>query len=231
MNTKLKNLNRLLKQNIVNYYEENISHTSYIKNSLVITRLMAQRASEELCEAVDNYNKLNRMNKRFKSQGVTVTTIPQHLKKLADDKGLYREILSMVGNIFIDSLDEWQASGATYNDLFNFCCCSKSTVDRMKKDIADGYTSFSDLVCTHYPDCKSKLNYVDLQDYCPITHAVIEFMKNSVKKISDINFEPSVGDDARQQMSEFLSDIIGCALGEDNTFEFMELPVDTDFYE
>lgn len=230
MNTTLKNLNRLLKQNLINYfYEGNISHTTYIKNSLAISRLMAQRAAVEISQLSDTYSNLKHMQKRFSEQGVTITPMEKQLDELSEQKSLYRDILGMIGNILIDSLDEWQEHGATYDDLFNFCCCSENTINDMKKDIAEGYRLFSDLVCTHYPDCKTKLDYVDLNDYCPITHAVIEFMRNSVKKITDIDFEPSARDNARHQLSELLSSLIGCGLGEDVRFEVIEIPGDTDF--
>ena len=232
MNTTLKNLNRLLKQNLINYfYEGNISHTSYIKNSLSISRLMAQRAAEEISQLSDTYSNLKHMQKRFSEQGVTITPMEKQLDELSEQKSLYRDILGMTGNILVDSLDEWQEQGATYDDLFNFCCCSESTIKDMKKDITEGYRLFSDLVCIHYPDCKTKLDYVDLNDYCPITHAVIEFMKNSVKKITDIDFEPSARDNARHQLSELLLSLIGCGLGEDVRFEVIEIPGDTDLCE
>lgn len=41
----------------------------------------------------------------------------------------------MIGNILIDSLDEWQEHGATYDDLFNFCCCSENTINDMKRTL------------------------------------------------------------------------------------------------
>lgn len=230
MNTTLKNLNRLLKQNLINYfYKENIPHTSYIKNSIAISRLMAQRAVEELSQISDTYNNLKHMQNRFREQGVTITPIENQLNKLSEDKNIYRNILGMVGNIIVDSLDEWQEHGATYDELFNFCCCSENAIKNMKKDISGGYTLFSDLVCANYPDCKTKAKYVDLKDYCPITHAAIEFMKNSINRINAIDFEPSVRDDIRRQFSEFLSNLIGCGLGEAVNFEIV--PIDTDFYD
>lgn len=221
MNTTLENLNRLLKQNFNNFYTGNISHTSYIKNSLVISRLMAQRITEKLCETIEKHNELYRINDRYECQGVRIITIPYQLKKLGDDKGLYKEILGMVGSILIDSLDEWQRYGATYDDLFNFCCCSESTIDRMKKNIADGYTSFSDLVCTHYPDCKSKFNYVDLQDYCPITHAVSEYMCQTLK--GALTSDPLLKEEARRQLSELYLGIIGLAIGDSSDFEIYKI--------
>lgn len=85
MNTTLKNLNRLLKQNLINYfYEGNISHTTYIKNSLAISRLMAQRAAEEISQLSDTYNNLKHMKNRFSKQGVTITPMENSLMSLVN---------------------------------------------------------------------------------------------------------------------------------------------------
>lgn len=231
MNITLKNLNRLLMQNLINYYEESISHNSYIKNSLAISRLMAQKAAEVYCQSIDEHNRLRRMNERFIKQGVTIAPIQKQLEMLEEKKDLSKELMGMIGNILIDSLDEWQEHGAEYEDLFNFCDCSQKVIDKMEKDIADGYTKFSDLVCINYSDYKGKRKHTDRNEHSPITCAVTEYgnMKNPDNEITDIFFELSDRDNARHQMSELLSSIISCGLGEAVDFEV--IPIDTDFYE
>ena len=231
MNITLKNLNRLLMQNLINYYEESISHNSYIKNSLAISRLMAQKAAEVYCQSIDEHNRLRRMNKRFIKQGVTIAPIQKQMEMLEEKKDLSKELMSIIGNILADSLDEWQEHGAEYEDLFNFCSCSQKVIDKMEKNIADGYTKFSDLVCMNYSDYKGKRKHTDCNEHSPITCAVTEYgnMKNPDNEITDIFFKLSDRDDARHQMSELLSSIISCGLGEAVDFEV--IPMDTDFYE
>lgn len=232
MNITLKKLNRLLMQNLINYYEESISHNIYIKNSLAISRLMAQKAAEVYCQSTDEHNRLRRMNQRFVKQGVTIAPIQKQLEMPEEKENLSKELMGIIGNILIDSLDEWQEHGAEYEDLFNFCGCSEKTISEMKKDIADGYTKFSDLVCKNYSDYKGKSNkQTDCNEHSPITCAVTEYgnMKNPDNEITDIFFELSDRDDARHQMSELLLSIISCGLGEAVDFEV--IPIDTDFYE
>lgn len=231
MNITLKNLNRLLMQNLINYYEESISHNSYIKNSLAISRLMAQKAAEVYCQSIDEHNRLRRMDKRFVKQGVTIAPIQKQMEMLEEKKDLSKELMGMIGNILIDSLDEWQEHGAEYEDLFKFCGCSQKVIDKMEKDIADGYTKFSELVCMNYSDYKGKRKHTDHNEHSPITCAVTEYgnMKNPDNEITDIFFELSDRDDVRHQMSELLSSIISCGLGEAVDFEVV--PIDTDFYE
>lgn len=153
-----------------------ISEQAYFKKCLIISRFMAQYTIDEYNEAWDKYNKLRRMKERFKLQCVSITTLDKQmilsLKKCKELKAL----IASLGGLICNSLDGWQSLGITYEDLYNFCCCSEKTISDMKKSIDEGIVLFSDLVCINYPDDKNKGDFVDIHKYAPLTHCVIEHL-------------------------------------------------------
>lgn len=152
-----------------------ISKKAYFRKCAVLTRLIAQYTIEEYNEADFEYNKSRRMRERFDHQGVKITTLDKTTELLNKRCKFVKSVLALLGRLLCTSLDGWQNSGATYNDLYNFCCCSEKTISEMKKDIDEGTTEFSKLVCIHCPDDKNKGDFVDITKYAPITHAVKEY--------------------------------------------------------
>ena len=42
-------------------------------------------------------------------------------------------VVASMGALLEKHLNSWQEQGATYEEFFNFCCCSKATIEKMKK--------------------------------------------------------------------------------------------------
>lgn len=158
-----------------------ISLLTYYKKNLVISRLMAQYTIDEYNKAYDKYNTLRRMKQRFKQQGVVITTLDAQIIVPVMICQSIKDFIATLGKSICVCLDGWQCFGATYEDLYNFCCCSEKTISEMKKDIADGTVLFSDLVFIHYPDYKENGNFIQICKYAPITHSVKAHMKNEMK--------------------------------------------------
>lgn len=209
-----------------------ISEQTYYKKCLVISRLVAQYTIDEYNKACDEYNKLRRMKQRFQQQGVVITTLDTQIAVSADKCKKIQDLIASLGGLICISLDGWQCFGATYEDLYNFCCCSEKTISDMKKDIDDGTVLFSDLVCIHYPDYKDKGDFIDICKYAPITHAVKEHMHEQMKTACK---DRDIRDKINNKLFELFPDLEDCCLME-NTDEFGDtiftdldgLPIDFD---
>lgn len=62
---------------------------------------------------------------------------------------------------------------------------------------------------------------MDLQDYCPITHAVSEYMCQISKGV--LTSDPLLKEEARHQLSELYLGIIGLTIGDSSDFEIYKL--------
>lgn len=188
-----------------------ISNYTYCKKCLVLSRLMAQHTIDKYNDAYDDFNKLRRMRERFKYQGVSITTLDMQIAFLLKRCKEIKSFIALLGGAICDCLDGCQCCGATYEDLYNFCCCSEKTISEMKENIRDfqGITLFSELVCIHYPDDKNNGVFIDTCDYAPITHAVKEYMCERMKKACK---NSEIRDSINNKMFELFPDMKDCCI-------------------
>ncbi len=158
------------------------SKRTYFKKCLVISRMMAQYTIDKYNKSCDEYNKVRRMKERFEHQGVAITTLDTQITVQSKKCREIRSLMATLGGIICTSLDGWQCCRASYDDLFNFCCCSQKSIADMKKSISEEITDFSELTIIHYPDYKGKGDFIDIGCYAPITHSVKEYMLKEMKK-------------------------------------------------
>lgn len=186
-----------------------ISLRTYYKKNLVISRLMAQYTIDEYNKACDSYNKLRRMKQRFNQQGVVIATLDAQIIIPAMKCQSIKDFIATLGKSICVCLDGWQCFGATYEDLYNFCCCSEKTISEMKESINDGTVLFSDLVFIHYPDYKENGNFIEICKYAPITHAVKEYMCEKMKKACK---NSEIRDSINNKMFELFPDMKDCCI-------------------
>lgn len=186
-----------------------ISKQTYFKKCLVISRFMAQYTIDEYNKACDKYNKLRRMKKCFQQQGVTIITLDTQIAVSADKCKKIQDLIATLGKSICVCLDGWQCFGATYEDLYNFCCCSEKTISEMKESIADGTVLFSDLVFIHYPDYKENGDFIEIFKYAPITHSVKEHMKKEMKTACK---DREIKDIINNKLFELFPDLEDCCV-------------------
>ncbi len=181
-----------------------ISKRTYFKKCLVISRMMAQYAIDEYNNAYDEYNKVRRMKEQFKHQGVAITTLDTQIDIQSKKREEIRSLIATLGGIISASLDGWQCCGASYDDLFNFCCCSENSIAEMRKSISEGTTDFSELVCIHCPDYKGKGDFIDIGCYAPLTHSVKEYMCAEMEKACE---NRDIADKVNNKMFEMFPEL------------------------
>ena len=143
---------------------------------LVITRMTAQKIIEYYVAEMDEWSRLRHMQSRFKYQSVDITTLNEQVKSAGNNMMTLKSVVASMGALIEKHLNGWQEQGATYEEFFNFCCCSKATIKKMKQSIAEGETSFSDLIGHHYPDYKYNDDFLDIHNYAPLTHCIREYV-------------------------------------------------------
>lgn len=146
------------------------------KKILVITRMTSQKIIECYISADEEWNELRRMKNRFMYQGVKITTLNEQFEAAREIMMTHKTVVASMGALLEKQLNDWQEHGATYEEFFNFCCCSEPTVKKMKQSIAEGETSFSDLIGHHYPDYKYNDDFLDIHNYAPLTHCIREYV-------------------------------------------------------
>ena len=146
------------------------------RKMLVITRMTAQKILEYYVAEMDEWNRLRHMQSRFKHQGVDITTLNEQVKSASNNMKTLKVVVASMGGLLEKYLNRWQEQGATYEEFFNFCCCSEPTIKKMKQSIAEGETSFSDLIGHHYPDYKYNDDFLDIHNYAPLTHCIREYI-------------------------------------------------------
>lgn len=186
-----------------------ISNCTYFKKNLIVSRLMAQHTIDQYNMTCDEYNRLRRMKQRFQHQGVIINTLNTQIAALSEKCEKIQSLIASLGGVICASLDGWQYYGASYEDLFNFCCCSEKTIADMKESIRMGTTLFSDLVCIHYPDDKSKEEFIDISKYAPMTHAVKEYMCEQLENACKNN---NVREKVNNKLFELFPEIKECCL-------------------
>ena len=153
-----------------------ITQKEAYKKSLVITRMTAQKIIGYYIEAMDKWNELRRMQSRFNHQGVDITPLNEQVKSASNNMKTLKSAVASIGGLIEKYLNGWQEQGATYEEFFNFCCCSEPTIEKIKQSIAEGETSFSDLIGHHYPDYKYNDDFLDIHNYAPLTHCIREYI-------------------------------------------------------
>lgn len=186
-----------------------ISLLTYYKKNLVISRLMAQYTIDEYNKAYDKYNTLRRMKQRFMQQGVVIATLDAQIIIPAMICQSIKDFIATLGKSICVCLDGWQCFGATYEDLYNFCCCSEKTISDMKESIADGTVLFSDLVFIHYPDYKENGDFIDISKFAPITHSVKEHMKKEMKTACK---DKEIREKINNKLFELFPDLEDCCI-------------------
>lgn len=153
-----------------------ITQKEAYKKSLVITRMTAQKIIGYYIEAMDKWNELRRMQSRFNHQGVDITPLNEQVKSASNNMKTLKSAVASIGGLIEKYLNGWQEQGATYDEFFNFCCCSESTIEKMKQSIINGEILFSDLIGHHYPDYKYNDDFLDIHKYAPLTHCIREYV-------------------------------------------------------
>lgn len=202
-----------------------ISKRTYFKKCLIISRMMAQYAIDEYNKSCDEYNKARRMKERFKYQGVAITTLDTQIAVQAQKCEEIQSLIAALGGVICTSLDGCQCCGASYDDLFNFCCCSENSVADMKKSISEGITEFSELVCIHYPDYKGKGDFIDISHYAPLTHSVKEYMCEVFEKACE---NREIRDKVNNKLFELFPDLKDCCMIKSTDDEGNEIFTDLD---
>lgn len=146
------------------------------RKMLVITRMTAQKILEYYVAEMDEWNKLRRMKNRFMYQDVKITTLNEQFETAREIMMALKSVVALMGALLEKHLNGWQEQGATYNEFFNFCCCSEPTIEKMKQSIAEDETLFVDLIGHHYPDYKYKGDFLDIHNYAPLTHCIREYV-------------------------------------------------------
>lgn len=146
------------------------------RKMLVITRMTAQKILEYYVAEMDEWSRLRHMQSRFNYQGVDITTLNEQFEAAREIMMTHKTVVASMGALLEKQLNDWQKQGATYEEFFNFCCCSEPTVKKMKQSIAEGETSFSDLIGHHYPDYKYNDDFLDIHNYAPLTHCIREYV-------------------------------------------------------
>lgn len=186
-----------------------ISKRTYFKKCLVISRMMVQYAIDEYNKASDRYNRITHLKERFKHQGVAITTLETQIAVQSKKCEEIRSLIANLGGIIRVSLDGWQCCGASYDDLFNFCCCSEKTDADMKKSISEGTTEFSELVFIYSLDYKSNGEWFDLSQYAPLTHSIKEYMLAEMEKACK---DRSIADKVNEKLFETFPELRDCCI-------------------
>lgn len=141
-----------------------ITQKETYQKSLVITRMTAQKILEYYVAEMDEWNRLRRMQSKFNHQGVDITPLNEQVKSASNNMKTLKSAVASMGALLEKHLNGWQEQGATYDEFFNFCCCSEFTVEKMKQSIAEGETLFVDLIGHHYPDYKYNDDFLDIHN-------------------------------------------------------------------
>lgn len=203
-----------------------ISKCTYFKKCLVISRMMAQYAIDEYNKVSDEYNRITHMKSRFKHQGVAITTLEAQIafqSKLCKE---IRGVIAALGGMICASLNGWQYCGASYDDLFNFCCCSEKSISDMKKSISEGVTDFSKLVFNNSPDYKVTGEWFEMTCYAPLTHSIREYMLAEIKKTCK---DRNIADKINEKIFETFPELMDCLMikSTDEIFTDLDgLPID-----
>ena len=174
------------------------------RKMLVITRMTAQKIIGYYIESMDEWNRLRRMQSKFKYQGVDITPLNEQVKSASNNMMTLKSVVASMGALLEKHLNGWQEHGATYEEFFNFCCCSESTIEKMKQSIAEGETLFVDLIGHHYPDYKYNDDFLDMHNYAPLTHCIREYVCEAVLSLikSDKDMENIVWDKLNEILYE-----------------------------
>lgn len=196
-------MNHLYDKYIQEYERGIITQKELYKKTLVVTRLTAPKIIECYISADDEWNELRRMKNRFMYQGVKITTLNEQFESAREIMMTLKVVVASMGGLLEKYLNSWQEKGATYEDFFNFCCCSEPTIEKMKHSIAEGETSFSDLIGHHYPDYKYNDDFLDIHNYAPLTHCIREYVCEML--ITATKTDKSIKNAVFDKLNELLS--------------------------
>lgn len=117
-----------------------------------------------------------------------------------------KKFLAIMGELFSYMFDKWQELGATYEELLNFCNCKPKLIEQIKQDIEEYENiKFSDLLIIHHIDYIWDNDVVICSEkYAPITHAVIEYHRDLIHRITVKN--PEIKEKIDSKISELFSD-------------------------
>jgi hypothetical protein len=167
---------------------------SFILTQIIATKMYAQRVIDIYNNARSDLWKLERQDRKYKDQGVTLTLLAKDIERQHNYvDNCHNQILNL-GHILASNLDFWQNAGATYDDLFNLCCCSQKTINRIDKE--DFKQPFSKLVWIYNLDFdKHTIDWLDMEYPAPITHAIKEYMFDQMMKaIKDPEIKKQMND-------------------------------------
>lgn len=153
-----------------------------VRNALIVRRMEIRRYIHEYQKDVQEWRSFRREQRKLKEQGIVVTLLDAHIKRLKNRADIYHEMISSSGASVMALLDMWQHAGATLRDLCDLCGLSYAKIVEELKDEKE--QRLSKLIFIHNLDYAphDKTDWIDFDHDGPFTHAVKEYMLDIMTK-------------------------------------------------
>lgn len=193
----------------------------YCESLIVLQRLVAQSTIDEYNARCYELRAMQRQETKLKEDKITFLPLKAMINDCKKKVESYHKQLLACGDSLVLGLDNWQKYGATRSDLYNLCCCSKTTIDMVEKSLLDNNKqdiSFSQLIWLYNLDFdKHTCDWLDMDYPAPLTHAIKEFMSDQVIKAMQDN--PSLKKQMNEKLFELFPAVEKAALYENRDAE------------